>query len=164
MGKVIHWELYEKFEFDHTNKWYMHNPESVLENEMHKLLWDFEIQTDHLISPRWPDLKIINKKKRVCKIVDFAVPADHWVKLKESKKKDIYQDLDRELKKLWGMKVMAVPIVIGVLGTVTKELVKGQENLEIRGHGETIQTTALLRSARILKRDLSLNLLLKIIS
>ena len=30
----------------------MYKPESVLENEMHKLLWDFEIQMDHLISAR----------------------------------------------------------------------------------------------------------------
>ena len=48
--------------FDHTNKWYMHNPASVLKNETHKLLWDFEIQTDHLISVRRPDLIIIRKK------------------------------------------------------------------------------------------------------
>ena len=38
----------------------MHKPESILENEMHKILWDFEIQTDHLISARWPDLEIID--------------------------------------------------------------------------------------------------------
>ena len=31
-GKGIHWELCKKFKFDHTNKWYMHNLESVLEN------------------------------------------------------------------------------------------------------------------------------------
>ena len=41
----------------------MHNLESVLENEAHKLLWDFEIQADHLISTRRPDLIIINRKK-----------------------------------------------------------------------------------------------------
>ena len=34
------------------------------ENDTHKLLWDFDIQTDHLISPRRPDLIIINNKKR----------------------------------------------------------------------------------------------------
>ena len=45
------------------NKWYMHNPESMIENETHKILWDFEIQMDHLISIRWPDQVIINKKK-----------------------------------------------------------------------------------------------------
>ena len=35
VGKVIHWELCKKFNFDCANKWYMHNPESVLENETH---------------------------------------------------------------------------------------------------------------------------------
>ena len=70
----------------------MHNPEAVLENETRKHLWDFEIQTDHLISTRQPDLTII-KQKRICKIVNLAVPADHRVKLKESEKKDKYRDL-----------------------------------------------------------------------
>ena len=78
---------------------------------------------DHLISARRPDLIIVNKKKRICWIVDFAVLADHVVKLKESKKRDKYQDLARELKKLWNMRVMLIPIIIGVLGTVTKGLV-----------------------------------------
>ena len=76
----------------------MQNPEPVLENDTHKLLWDFDIQTDHLISTRKTDLIII-KKKRTCKIVDFAVPADHRIKLKECEKKDKYLDLARELKK-----------------------------------------------------------------
>ena len=43
MEKVIHWELCKKFKFNLTNKWYMYNPEFVLENETHKLLLDFEI-------------------------------------------------------------------------------------------------------------------------
>ena len=63
--------------------------------------------------------------------MDFAVPANHRVKLKESEKKDNYLDLAREVKKLWNMKVTVIPIVIGALGTVTKGLVKGQEELEI---------------------------------
>ena len=67
VGKVIHWELCKKLKFDHTNKWYMHNPSSVLKNDTHKLLWDFEIQTDHLISPRRPDL-IINQKREFSKL------------------------------------------------------------------------------------------------
>ena len=53
---------------------------SVLENETHKLLWDYDIQTDHLISAKRPDLIVINKGKRTCKIMDFAVPADPRVK------------------------------------------------------------------------------------
>ena len=77
----------------------MHNPASVIENNAHKLLWDFNIHTDHLISARRPDLIIINKNKRTCKIVDFAVPVDHRIKLNECEKKDKYLDLARELKK-----------------------------------------------------------------
>ena len=82
VGKVIYWEIYKKFKFDHTNKCYTHNPAPVLENNTHKLLWDFDIHTDHLISARRSDLIIINKQKRTCKIVDFTVPADHRIKLK----------------------------------------------------------------------------------
>ena len=47
-----------------------------------------------------------------------------------------------------------VPIVIGAFGTVTKELLKGLEDLLVGGRVETIQTTALLRMARILRRVL----------
>ena len=86
--------------------------------------------------------------------MDFAVPADNRVKLKESDQKDNYHALTRELKKQWNMKVMFIPIIIGALDTVTKILFKGLEDLEIRGRVETIQTTGLLRSARILRRVL----------
>ena len=106
----------------------MHNPSTVLENDTHKLLWDFDIHTDHIILARRPDLIIINKIKRTYKIVNFAVPADLRRKLKECEKKDNYLDLARELKKLWNMKVTIVPIVIGAFGTITKGLLKGLED------------------------------------
>ena len=65
--------------------------------------------------------------------MDFTVPADHKVKLKERKKKDKYPDLARELKKLWNMKVTIIPIVIGALGTVTRGFIQGLEDLEVTG-------------------------------
>ena len=87
---------------------------------------------------------------KICKVVDFAVPADHRIKLKESEKRDKYLDLARELKKLWNMKVTIIPVVIGAFGTVTKGLLKGPEDLEVGGRVETIKTTALLKTDRIL--------------
>ena len=63
-GEVIDWEMCKKLKFDHTNKWYMHNPAPVLENDTHRLLWDFGINTDNLISARRPDQIITNKRKR----------------------------------------------------------------------------------------------------
>ena len=47
-----------------------------------------------------------------------------------------------------------ITIVIGSFGTVYKGLLKGLEDLEVGGRVETIQTTALLRTARILRRVL----------
>ena len=124
----------------HTNKWYMHNPASVLKNERHTLLCVLRYKR----SPNF----------------DQTTRADLRVKLKESEKKDKNLDLARKLKKktnkLWNMKVTIIPILIDALGTVTKGLIKGLEDLEIRERVETIQTTTLLRSARILRRVLEI--------
>ena len=105
------------------------------------------MQKDQLILPRRPDIVMVNKNERSYRVVNFAVYSDNRVKLKESEKKD-------KLIKLWNIRVMVIPIVIGALGTITKGLVQGQEHLEIRGLVETIQTTGLLRSVRIPRRVL----------
>ena len=65
--------------------------------------------------------------------MEYAVLADYTVKLKENEKMSKYLDLARELKKLWNMKVTVIPIVVGALGTVTKGLVQGLEDLKITG-------------------------------
>ena len=79
---------------------------------------------------------------------------DHRINLKECEKKDKYLDLASELKKLWNMNVTIVPIVIDALGTITKGLLKGLEDLDPGGRVETIRMTAFLRTARILRRVL----------
>ena len=88
--------------------------------------------------------------------VNFALPSDHRIKLKKSEKKDKYHDLVREFKKkkLWNMKVTIIPIGIGAFVTITKGQLKGLEDLEIGGRVDTIQTTTLLRTTRIMRRVL----------
>ena len=64
VGKMIDLESCKKFEFDHTNKWYMHNPAPVLEYDTHKLQCHFGIHTDLLISDKKKTaIIIINNKK-----------------------------------------------------------------------------------------------------
>ena len=70
--------------------------------------------------------------------MDFAVLADHRVKIYK------YLDFTRELKKLWNMKIMVIPIVAGALGTVLEDLEKRLGDQEMRGRIDTIQTTALI--------------------
>ena len=88
---------------------------------------------------------------RFCKIVDFAIPADHRIKLNEYKMKDKYLDLARELKKLWNMKVTIIPIVNGAFRTVPKGLLKGLGGWKTNGDHpnyatiENIQNTENMR-------------------
>ena len=92
------------------------------------------------------------KKKKICKIVDFAVSADHRIKLKECEKRDKYLDLARELKKT--MEHSGDNYTNCDWCTVTKGLLKDLVDFEVGGRVETIQTTALLKTARILGKIL----------
>ena len=94
----------------------MHNLKSVLENETHELFCGFEIQTDYIILTRQLQPVIVNKKENLS-IMDFTIPADHRVKLKEIENRVKYLDFARELKKTMNMKVAVIPIGIGVLVT-----------------------------------------------
>ena len=66
-------------------------------------------------------------------MVDFAVPDDHRIKLKECEKKDKHLDFAKELKRRWNIKVTIIPIVIGAFG-----LLKGLDDSEVAGRMETI--------------------------
>ena len=59
-----------------------------------------------LIQSQTEDLVLINKKKKICHLVDFAIPADNGVKIKEN------LNLARQLKKMWNMKVTMIPVVV----------------------------------------------------
>ena len=105
---------------------------------------------DHQLKLMWITLKeIIKMIKGTYQKMDFTVPAHHRVNLEENERRDKYLDFGREVKKLWNMKVTVIRIVIDVHGMVSKGLVQWLYDLEIRGRVETIQITALLRSARI---------------
>ena len=64
-------------------------------------------------------------------IVDFDVPADHRIELSQQRKIENYQDLKRELQKLWNVKISIVSIVIGALGTIPKSLEKDLNELNV---------------------------------
>ena len=106
--------------FKRTYKRYIYKPKSVFENKMHKILWDFEIQKDHQIPTRSPDQKTDpphSPKKRPCCTADFAVLADHQMKIKENEKRD------KTMGKLRNMKLTVIQIVTDTLWTIPKELV-----------------------------------------
>ena len=52
--------------------------------------------------------------------MDFAIPADYRVELKESEKRDKFLDPASELKKQWNMNLMVIPTGVAALGTIPK--------------------------------------------
>ena len=160
LGKIVPWKLARKCNFEAGDKWYEHEPESVLENEDYKILWDFmwdfSIQTDHVIQARRPDLVVVDKKERSCKIIDFVVPGDSKIEEKEKDKVEKYQELGRELQKIWNVKVKIIPLVVGSLGAIPKQFGNRLKQMGIVVGTAQVQKTVLLGTARILRKVLEI--------
>ena len=156
LGKIVHWKLARKFNFGAGDKWYEYEPESVLENEDYKTLWDFSVQTHHVIEARRPDLVVVEKKERNCKIIEFAVPRDSRIEKKEKDKIEKYQELGRELQKIWNVKVKIIPLVVGSLGAIPKQFGNRLKQIGITPGAAQVQKIVLLGMARILRKVLEI--------
>ena len=121
------------------------------------MLWDIRVHYDNLIEARRPDIILIDKKEGKGIIADIAVPADVRVGEKGLEKMEKYQDLKRLIERLWKLKMVeVVPVVIGALGRVTKEFDGWIEKLGITNNVGVMQKTALLGTARILRKVLEM--------
>ena len=109
-------------------------------------MWDFSIQTDHVIEARRLDLVVVDKKERSCKIIDFAVPENSRIEEKEKDKIEKCQDLERELQKIWNVKVKIIPLVIG----------NRLKQIGITAEKAQVQKIVLIGTARILRKVLEI--------
>ena len=127
-----------------------------MENDKCKILWDFTIQTDHIIQARRPDIVLVNKQERTCQLIDVACPVDRKVVEKEEEKIEKYRDLAREVAKLWNVRVKIIPVVIGALGTIPNDLEERINEMGISLKTAQIQMSVLLGTARILRKVLEI--------
>ena len=161
IAAIIHWNYCKKFGFACTEKYHEHFVETkmkVLENDEVKLLWDFSIQTEKRIEHNKPDIVVLDKKQKLCLIIDVACPFDTRIKKKEQEKIEYYNDLKYEILKCWNKevdKVMILPIVIGALGSVTNNVRKNLDKVDLHLGVDAIQKTCLLGTARILRKVLA---------
>ena len=157
VARYIHWQLCGKCGLERANCWYEQKPEGVVESENFKILWDFTIQCDRKIEARRPDIVFIDKKEREVDVIDVAIPGDDRVKEKELEKVEKYQLLKNEIAKVWCMrKVIVVPVVIGALGAVSVNFKEHMKRIGVNVKLEVIQKTALLGTAKILRKVLTL--------
>ena len=156
VARYVHWKLCEKANLDRGNEWYNHKPEACVENDEYKLLWDMMIQCDQHVQARKPDIVFMNKKKKELKIIDIAIPGDIRVNEKENEKIEKYQLLKDELARLWGLKkAKVIPVVIGALGVISKRFEGFIKECDDTIRLEVMQKTALLGTARILRKVVS---------
>ena len=95
---------------------------------------------------------VVDKKERSCKIIDFAVPGDSRIE-EEKDKIEKYQDLGRELQKIWDVKVKIIPLIVGSLGAIPKPFGNRLKQIGITvGTAQVQKKTVLLGTARILRK------------
>ena len=121
--RIVHLELCQKFGLVGEVKWYNHKPASVVENDGVKILWNFNIQTDHVTQHRRPDIVVLYKLKESVTLLILLCLEIKRIELKEQEKVNNYSELKREVKKIWNLsQVMVVPVVIAALGVTSKRL------------------------------------------
>ena len=99
MAKIIHKDICTEYGITVHKQYWRHDPQSVIDTEDIKLLWDFEIQTDRRIVAKRPDIFLVEKHKRRATLIDIDVPEDRNKTSKEREKIDKYQDLRLEVKR-----------------------------------------------------------------
>lgn len=141
-----------------TDKWYQHTPETVMHNKDNNLtiMWDMPVNTDRTITANRSDIIVKDSVNSTCKLIDMTVPSDRNITLKEIEKKSKYKDLELEIQRMWHMKTIVVPVVVGALGTVKKGMVKNIEKVSKSANVTEIQKICMLGSARILRKVLGI--------
>ena len=99
----------------------------MLQNEEVKIMWDFKIQTDKHLAYIIPDITVVEKKQ--VWLIDVAIPGDIIINQKEVEKITKYQDLKIKVERHWEKKATVMPVVIGALGAIPRDLVKHLKTL-----------------------------------
>ena len=101
VAKIIHWALSRQFGPSFglvvSTHYWNYVSKSVSDNSRVKLLWDFNVYTDYVLSAQCPNIVVMNTKEASAQIIDVAVPVDCNVTSKEAEKVEKYRDLSIEL-------------------------------------------------------------------
>jgi len=125
-------------------------PKPVCEEGDVTVLWNQAVHTDREVTANRPDIIIKNKKGKMCTLIDVAIPADKNVVQKEAEKKLKYKRLCIEIQRMWNLKCMIVPVIIGAIGIVTRSLRKNLGTVPGKHSIHSLQKTAILGTSHII--------------
>ena len=157
VGLRVYWEMCRKSGVKCAEKWYEEVPDPVRVSEDLKkeIWWDRKVETSVKMDCIRPDVVLIDREKGECVIVDFSVPWDKNVQVKEQEKIDKYVPLAKDLTKVRKMSTRIVPVVIGGLGLVPPNLLGHLKALGIPDIIGSLQTTAIIGTYNILRKILN---------
>ena len=152
----MHSKILKNYNIKANDKWYEHQPETVTENEKVTILCDMEIHTDKTIKANKLDIIITDKQEKTCMLIDIAILSDRNTGVKEAEKLSKYKNLKIEITKMWGLKTITVPVVIGAVGVVKKGIEKHIDKIPGKINISELQKIALLGSSHVLRKVLSI--------
>ncbi|XP_037776983.1 uncharacterized protein LOC119573955 [Penaeus monodon] len=151
----VHWEICRKYGIECTDKWYDHQPLAVAENRDVRITWDMTVYTDKKLNHNRPDITRLRKDTQEWTLIDIAVPADQNIINTEEEKVAKYQKLAFEIKRIHrASKVTVIPVVIGALGTISKNAKTWHGKLDIPDIVGSAQLSEILGTAHLLRKVL----------
>ena len=151
----MHWEICRKHGIECTNKWYEYQPLLVVENGDVRITLDMTIYADKKLRHNRPDITLLQRDTKEWTLIDIAVPADQNIIETEEEKVGRYQDLTFEIKRIHrASKVTVIPIVIGVLATISKNAKTWYRQIDLPDIIGSAQLSAILGTAHILRKVL----------
>jgi hypothetical protein len=133
---------------------YEHIPKSVETGQGGNvtILWNQQVQTDGTIPNNKPDIIIRDNEKRTCMLIDVAISEDRNMIKKEAEKILKYKDLTIEIQRMWNVKTMVIPVIIGATGPFQSHFRKYVTNIPGNHEVKELQKTAIMDTAHILKK------------
>ena len=153
----MHWKICKEFGIEVKERWYEHEPKTVTWNESVTIPWDMPIHTDRNIAVNRPDIVLKNKKDKTCLLIDMTTPLDTNTLFKTTEKLTKYNDLEIEVERMWGLKITTVPVVMGALGTIKRDMESYSNKIPGNINIHELQKITLLSTAYLLRWVLSIN-------
>jgi hypothetical protein len=134
IAKIIHQKLALKCGLlKEEVPYYKYTPDTILESDTHKLLWDQTILTDRTIPYNSSDIVLTSQKGRITYLIDTAVPGNKNLTTTYTHKIQKYINLAEEIKRIWNQtNVFTIPVVLSSTGIIPKRLHQSLKKLNLQ--------------------------------
>ena len=158
-GLRVYWELLRKYGIRHSERWFDEKPRRGevrrSDDGMVEIWWDRPVKTARKVVANRPDVVVFDWRLRKAILIDFCVPFDSNVERAEGDKNTKYKALAADIYRVYKVTTKVVPVVVGGLGLVGRGLEKAMSDLGIPDVIDSLQTSALIGTAAILRKVLT---------